>query len=308
VTWQSVHSTVPLIVMPTQRELCASAKARRCRRLLLATAALSSIGLQETNISSLACLVMWLTRRRELERVRRLRRTMLSRSFSLCEMSANDAVSQMRFYKRDISYLASRMPWLEVTALSQSRTARRRYIASKEEALFILLSRLAMPTRVEDLEQRLFRSKAAISEIFYETLECFLRWASPLVSSSTRGGQTAAPGCKEDVDTGGETNDGTGRQGRRHRAATQTMPSAGDTNDDAGKRDKRWRGVARKSTSPGGEADDKTRLRRKRRRRQERQTMAPGGQADKDTERRRKQRRRAARQTTSPGGEADERS
>jgi hypothetical protein len=39
-----------------------------------------------------------------------------------------------------------------------------------------------MPARVEDLEQRFFRSKAAITEIFYETLECFLRWASPLVS------------------------------------------------------------------------------------------------------------------------------
>jgi hypothetical protein len=91
-------------------------------------------------------------------------------------------VSQMRFCKGDISYLASRIPWLEVTTLGQIRTARRRYVASKEEALCILLSRLAMPVRAEDLEQRFFRSKAAITEIFYETLDCFLRWASPLVS------------------------------------------------------------------------------------------------------------------------------
>jgi nuclease HARBI1 len=39
-----------------------------------------------------------------------------------------------------------------------------------------------MPCRVEDLEQRFYRSKAAINEIFYETLECFILWASPLVS------------------------------------------------------------------------------------------------------------------------------
>jgi DDE superfamily endonuclease len=45
----------------------------------------------------------------------------------------------------------------------------------------ILLSRLSMPSRVEDLEQRFCRSKGAINEIFYETLEYFIKWASPLV-------------------------------------------------------------------------------------------------------------------------------
>jgi hypothetical protein len=85
-------------------------------------------------------------------------------------MFAYDTVSQMRFCKRHISYLASRIHCLEVTALGKIRTARRRYIATKEEALCILLSRLAMPSRVEDLEQRFFQSKVAINEIFYETL------------------------------------------------------------------------------------------------------------------------------------------
>jgi hypothetical protein len=47
----------------------------------------------------------------------------------------------------------------------------------------VLLSRLAMPSRVEDLEQGLFRCKAAISEIFHEALKCFLQWAGPLVST-----------------------------------------------------------------------------------------------------------------------------
>jgi hypothetical protein len=49
---------------------------------------------------------------------------------------------------------------------------------SKAEALCVLLSRLAMPSRVEVLEQRFFRCLAAITEIFYEALECFLQWVS----------------------------------------------------------------------------------------------------------------------------------
>jgi hypothetical protein len=40
-----------------------------------------------------------------------------------------------------------------------------------------------MPTRIEDLESRFFRSKSSISEIFYEALESFLAWAGPLVSN-----------------------------------------------------------------------------------------------------------------------------
>jgi hypothetical protein len=63
------------------------------------------------------------------------------------------------------------------------RTARRRYFSSKEVALCVLLVRLAMHSRVEDLEKRFFRSKAAITEIFYEALECFLLLAGPLVST-----------------------------------------------------------------------------------------------------------------------------
>jgi hypothetical protein len=106
---------------------------------------------------------------------------MLSGTFSLAHMSAYDVVSQMRFSKRDITTLASRMPWRETTALGQVHTARRRCVASPEETMAILLSRLSMPSRVEDLEQRFCRSKGAINEILYEMLECFIKWASPLV-------------------------------------------------------------------------------------------------------------------------------
>jgi hypothetical protein len=87
----------------------------------------------------------------------------------------------MRFSKRDITTLASRMTWRKTTALGQVRTEHRRYVASPEEAMAILLSWISIPFRVEDLEQRFYRSKGAINEIFYETLECFLKWASPLV-------------------------------------------------------------------------------------------------------------------------------
>jgi hypothetical protein len=45
----------------------------------------------------------------------------------------------------------------------------------------ILLSRLSMPSLVEDLVQRFCRSKGAVNEICYETLECFIKWASPWV-------------------------------------------------------------------------------------------------------------------------------
>jgi hypothetical protein len=89
----------------------------------------------------------------------------------------------MRFSKSGITILASRMPSRETTQRGQVRTARRRYVASSEEAMAILLSRLSMLCRVEDLEQRVYRSKAAINENFYETLECRIMWASPLVSA-----------------------------------------------------------------------------------------------------------------------------
>jgi hypothetical protein len=80
----------------------------------------------------------------------------------------------MRFLKRNIRYIASLIPWREITILGQVRTARRRYCASKEEGLCILLSRLAVPSCIEDLEQQFFRCKATFTEIFYEALERFL--------------------------------------------------------------------------------------------------------------------------------------
>jgi hypothetical protein len=98
-------------------------------------------------------------------------------------MNNYDVISLMRFSKQHIRDIASLIPWRETTITGQIRSARRRYCASKEEALCVLLSRLAMPSRVEDLEQRFFCCKAAIAEIFYEALECFLQWAAPLVST-----------------------------------------------------------------------------------------------------------------------------
>jgi hypothetical protein len=82
---------------------------------------------------------------------------------------------------RDSTTLALHMPWREATALGQIRTARRRHVAYPEEAMDILLATLLMPSRVEDLEQTFCRSKGAMNEIFYEMIECFVKWASLLV-------------------------------------------------------------------------------------------------------------------------------
>jgi hypothetical protein len=63
-------------------------------------------------------------------------------------MSAYDVIPQMRFSKGAIATLALRMPWRETTALGQLRgcnvpTARRRYVASPEEAMVMRACYLA---------------------------------------------------------------------------------------------------------------------------------------------------------------------
>jgi hypothetical protein len=93
-------------------------------------------------------------RRQDIHMSRVLRSRMLSKTFHLDGMTNYDVVSQMRFNKKNIRDIASLIPWRETTILGQVRTARRRYYASKEEALCELLARLDMPSRVEDLEKR----------------------------------------------------------------------------------------------------------------------------------------------------------
>jgi hypothetical protein len=96
--------------MPTQFELLANAEVRHCRTLLLVTAALSSVCGQQAIISSSALLALWLIRHREFRWVRGLRVLMFSRRFRLHEKSSHDVVSQMRFCKRDITYLSFHIP------------------------------------------------------------------------------------------------------------------------------------------------------------------------------------------------------
>jgi nuclease HARBI1 len=169
--------------MPTQRNSRLRADERRYRRVLLLAAACSSTRSPGLRLASVACLVLWLRRRSDLQFSRDLRSRLLSKAFHLDSMSNYDVISQMRFCKQHIRDIASLIPWRETTNIGQIRTARRRYCASKEEALCVLISRLAMPSRVEDLEQRFFRCKAAITDFFYEALECFLQWAGPLAST-----------------------------------------------------------------------------------------------------------------------------
>jgi hypothetical protein len=131
---------------------------------------------------SATCFFYYRRRRREIKRFKALRKALLSKRFSLDDMEAYDVVSQLRFSKQDIRRIASAINWREVTVLGEVRTKRRRYIASKVEAICVLLSRLAMHMRNEDLETRLFRRKSAINEIFYEALDCFLTWDGRLIS------------------------------------------------------------------------------------------------------------------------------
>jgi hypothetical protein len=80
-------------------------------------------------------------------------------------MTNCDVVSQMRFTKKHIRDIASLIPWRETIILGQGCTARRRYCASKEEALCVLLSRLAMPSRVEDFEKRFLLKRSHYRDI-----------------------------------------------------------------------------------------------------------------------------------------------
>jgi hypothetical protein len=115
---------------------------------------------------------------------------MLSKTFHLDGMTNYDGLSQMRFTKKHTRDIASLIPWRETTILGQVRIARRRYCASKEEALCVLIARLAMPSRVEDLEKRFFRSKAAIVVPRY-----FLRRNGPSDSEVETVDVTTPLGC-----------------------------------------------------------------------------------------------------------------
>jgi hypothetical protein len=137
--------------MPTQSDSRLRADERRFYRVFLLAAACSSTRSRELDFASTECLVLWITRRRDIHMSRVLRSRMLSKTFHLEGMTNYDVLSQMRFTKKHILDIASLIPWRETTILGQVRTARRRYCASKEEALCVLLARLPMPSRVEDL-------------------------------------------------------------------------------------------------------------------------------------------------------------
>jgi hypothetical protein len=171
-----------VVQMPRQRDARLSVEERRVRRFLVlgtatnaATAHIGSGGLVQQS----AHLLLWFRKYRAIQKARDLRAQLLSRRFSLPELTSYNVVSLMRFTKRDILNISQRITWRETAALEQVRIARRRYISSKEEALCVLLSRLAMPSRLEDFEGIFFRSKGVLNEIFYEALECSLTGLDP---------------------------------------------------------------------------------------------------------------------------------
>jgi hypothetical protein len=161
-----------------QRDVIIASQRRACLQILVMASSTSRTMETRSDL-----LHLWLRRHLELLRVRSIRRSMLSKRFSFEDLSNAEAVSRMRFQKRDIATIASTLPWSNTTVIGQMRTRHRGYVASKCEAMFILLFRLSMPSRVEDIEQFFYISKASIAKIFYETLEGFLGWASRLVTS-----------------------------------------------------------------------------------------------------------------------------
>jgi hypothetical protein len=82
-----------------------------------------------------------------------LRKTLLSKRFSLNQISAYDVVSQLRFSKQDIRRSNLSPIWRQVNVLGDFARKVERHIATKVEATSVLFSRLAIPVRKEDLEK-----------------------------------------------------------------------------------------------------------------------------------------------------------
>jgi hypothetical protein len=98
--------------MPTQRAARVIATERRARRFLLLAAAIGALGAQSVAVlAESGCRLLWIRTRREALETRRLRIRMISESFNLQQMSAYNVVSMMRFAKRDIIFISSRIPW-----------------------------------------------------------------------------------------------------------------------------------------------------------------------------------------------------
>jgi hypothetical protein len=179
-----------------------------------------------------------------------------------------------------------------------------------------------MPTRVEDLEQRLLRSKAAINEIFHKTLECFLRWASwayvapiaprlcscglwSLNSRSNKASRSLVHFRFRALPL---------RDGSAFTTSTASSPKLPDMSKapaawrrktDAGdKASYEYRKQGRRRHSEANDEEDKRQL--KLRHQVTRQTTTSGYEVDDDTGRRDKRRQHAASQTTNPGGETND--
>jgi nuclease HARBI1 len=155
-----------------QRDFRRNALIARERHLSRTAAALLTEGLDpEDDEIGLFALELSIAKRKERKRHYAKRLRMLALTFSLQAICPAECLSRMRFEKRHIRLLASRITWPRVTLTGDVITERRRYVASKEEATCILLWRLSMPGRVCYMEEKFHRSSGALSELFYEALE-----------------------------------------------------------------------------------------------------------------------------------------
>lgn len=89
--------------------------------------------------------------------------------FSLERLDDKQCLLRFRFLKRDIYRELDLWMW----PVTRDVTKRRRYRTNSVESFCILTRRLATVSRWSDLEVEFGRHAAALSEIFYETLEFF---------------------------------------------------------------------------------------------------------------------------------------
>jgi DDE superfamily endonuclease len=102
------------------------------------------------------------------------RRRIMMSSFNINTLSDHECLSRFRFKRRDVGFISEIIGY-EATGHENGRTktARRRYRTDPVEATAIFLRRLGSPSRWVDLQLEFGKHIAALTEIFYHTLELF---------------------------------------------------------------------------------------------------------------------------------------
>ena len=100
-------------------------------------------------------------------------------SFNFNVFSDAECLSLFRFAKRDISRVTIALAWPE----NQNHTKKNRYAVTPLLTTCIVLRRLSSPSRWTDMEIMFGKYAAQLSEIFWESLEHFMKRRECLLSS-----------------------------------------------------------------------------------------------------------------------------